>query len=185
MTTPTLQTLLDKEAIRELVLDYSRGIDRRDYALVRSLYWDDAIDDHGAMFCGSPDEYVAWLRRALGTFEATTHAVLNSHVRLDGNAAEGEHYMIAYHRTPGPGRREIVLGGRYLDQYQRRDGQWKFWRRALALDWADDRPVCEAAWQSFAAGADHGRAGADDPSYRALALFRRYGMRAESSPQPD
>lgn len=175
MTDPAIAVLADKEAIRTLVLDYCRGIDRRDLALVRSLYWDDAIDDHGEMFKGSPDEYVAWLPKALGQFEATVHAVLNSHVRLDGDAAEGEHYMIAYHRTPGPERREIVVGGRFLDAYARRGGLWKFHRRALALDWADDRPVNEMAWLTFAAGAEHGQAGPADPSYRLLRLFGRAG----------
>jgi hypothetical protein len=60
--TDTLQTLLDKQALHELALTYYRACDRRDFALVRALYHDDAIDDHGSMFSGTADEYVAWLR---------------------------------------------------------------------------------------------------------------------------
>ena len=44
----TLQTLLDKQALAELVYGYCRACDRRDFALVRTLYHDDAIDDHGS-----------------------------------------------------------------------------------------------------------------------------------------
>ena len=56
-----LQTLIDKQALHELVLRYCRACDRRDFVLLRSLYHDDAIDDHGAMFCGSADEFLVWL----------------------------------------------------------------------------------------------------------------------------
>ena len=44
----TLQTLIDKQALAELVHSYCRACDRRDFALVRTLYHDDAIDDHGS-----------------------------------------------------------------------------------------------------------------------------------------
>ncbi len=57
----TLQMLIDKQALSELVHSYCRACDRRDFALLRSLYHDDAIDDHGTMFRGTADEYLAWL----------------------------------------------------------------------------------------------------------------------------
>ena len=61
----TERALLDRIALTDLVMRYCRGIDRRDYALVRSLYHDDAIDDHGNMFCGSPDDFVESLNNDL------------------------------------------------------------------------------------------------------------------------
>lgn len=44
MTEQRLQTLLAKEEIRELVLLYSRGIDRKNLTLLRDLYTEDATD---------------------------------------------------------------------------------------------------------------------------------------------
>jgi len=168
-----LRTLVDKQALRELALTYCRACDRRDFALVRSLYHDDAIDDHGSMFCGSADEYVAWLPSVLSTFEATSHAILNALYVVDGDRAEGEIYTLAYHRTLPPEAQDVFIGGRYLDRYERRGGAWKIARRSLALDWCRVEPVDTGAYRAFAAGAPLGRPDGSDPSYHALAYFRR------------
>ena len=45
---PEIQALLDKQAIREVVLRYCRGIDRLDREMVRDCYWPEAIDEHGS-----------------------------------------------------------------------------------------------------------------------------------------
>jgi hypothetical protein len=170
-----LQELIDKQALHELVLTYCRAIDRRDFVLVRSLYHDDAIDDHGSMFQGGPDEYVAWLPKMMANFEATVHSISNALFVVAGDRAQGELYSVAYHRTHPPAARDIVAGGRYLDHYERRDGAWRFARRALALDWCRIDAVSEAAYAELAASAPAGRAGADDPSYRLLSYFARKG----------
>ena len=52
---PRLAGLLDKQEIEEVVLRYCRGIDRRDFDLVRSCYHPDARDRHGS-FDGTVDE---------------------------------------------------------------------------------------------------------------------------------
>jgi hypothetical protein len=63
----TLQALLDKEAIRDLVHNYSRGVDRQDFLLLRSLYAPDAMeDDHGGGFSGTAEHYVDWLESVMG-----------------------------------------------------------------------------------------------------------------------
>ena len=46
-TDTTLQTLLDREAIRECIFSYCRGIDRADEDALRGSYWPDATDSHG------------------------------------------------------------------------------------------------------------------------------------------
>ena len=169
----SLQTLLDKQSLHELVLNYCRACDRRDYALVRDLYHDDAVDDHGDMFRGSADEYAAWLPTVLENFEATAHSISNALFVVNGDRAEGEIYALAYHRTPAPAARAIVIGGRYLDRYEKRGGEWRFARRSLAMDWCRVEAVDSAAYAEFAAGAPAGRPDAQDPSYRVLDMFRR------------
>ena len=82
-------TAEDQLAIRDLVMRYCRGCDRRDFPLVRSLYHDDAIDDHGTMFRGSADAFVAWLEEATAPWELTRHEIGNSVIVIDGDRAEG------------------------------------------------------------------------------------------------
>lgn len=161
----TVEEALDRMALGDLVARYCRGVDRRDFALVRSLYWDDAVDRHGAMFEGRADEFVAWLPRALAPFELTAHRLGNSLFILDGDRAEGEHYAVAYHRTDPPERREIVIGGRYLDRYERRGGVWKFAERRLVFDHGEARALDEAAFAELSGQAPPGTADRNDPSW--------------------
>ena len=165
-------TLLDRIALTDLVMRYCRGCDRRDFALVRSLYHDDAIDDHGTMFSGGPDEFVAWLPAATAPWELTRHEITNSLFAIEGDRAEGEHLVRAWHRSHPPERREFIVHGRYLDRYERRDGTWKFIHRSLVFDHGEVRMVDEAAMTMLGADAPHGTSGPDDPSW-ALGLLAR------------
>ncbi|TCJ37025.1 nuclear transport factor 2 family protein [Parafrankia sp. BMG5.11] len=165
---------VDQAAIRNLVALYCRGCDRRDFALVRSLYHDDAVDDHGAMFCGGPDAFVEWLPKAMEPWELTIHSLSNSVIVIDGDVAEGEHMVRAWHRTHPPDRREVIVYGRYLDRYQRRLGEWRFLRRSLVFDHGETRPVDEEALAALGRDAVHGTADRGDPSW-ALALIARSG----------
>jgi len=175
---PSLEEALDQFALQRLLLSYCHGIDRQDLALVRSLYHDDAIDDHGPMFCGDADEYVAWLPSMLANWSLTAHIIHSSLFVIDGDTAEGESAMTAYHRT-ADGAREIIAHGRYLDQCKKRGGVWRFYRRSLALDWAEERDVGISA---LSEGVAMGKPSADDPSYQRLALFKqqRHGRKPES-----
>lgn len=156
-----LQDLLARDAIRDLVLRYSRAVDRRDFDSLRPLYCDNAIDDHGAMFNGSATEFINWLPSMAASMKVLSHQVLNHLIAVRGDNAEGEVYTIAYHLTVD--EQEIVIGGRYLDRYRRDDGVWRFAARKIVLDWhqqgapaAPDSPVTQ--------GVSRGAALADDPS---------------------
>lgn len=175
--TDPVALLIDKMQLHELVLNYCRASDRRDFALMRALYHDDAIDNHGEMFSGPVDEFIAWLPTAMAQFEATSHSISNALFAIDGDQANGEIYALAYHRTNPPDATEIIITGRYLDRYERRGGVWKFLHRSLALDACEMRPVNQDAYKHFAAGAKMGAYDNSDPSYAQLPLFQR-GKRA-------
>ncbi len=169
---PAVQWLLDKDAIRDLVLCYSRAVDRQDFQFLRALYAADAIeDDHGGLYSGPADGYVDWLARVMPRLGITAHCAQNHLVVQDGeDRAQGEVYMIAYHRMPadGGGWTDLVHGMRYLDHYVRFAGRWLFGRRTVTIDWKQVGPCCWNPADPELANAARGTHDRHDPSYRVL-----------------
>lgn len=160
-----LHTLWAKEAIRDLVLRYCRAIDRKDYNALAALYHADATDDHGAMFNGAASEFIAWLPSMLETMVATVHSVTNHLIEVSGDSAVGEVYCLAYHRYQGEaGMEELLIGGRYLDRYECRRGQWRFSHRKIVADWNELRPSTTDFSAPMFAGAAVGGDRENDPS---------------------
>lgn len=167
-----IDALLDKEALRDLATRYARAIDRRDQDLLRSVYHDDAIDDHGVVFCDSAAVFVAKQPEIMAPFAITAHYLCNQSYRLAGDRADGELYFIAYHRVDQPEPKHIIVGGRYLDNYEKRADEWKIAHRRLVWDSfiTMDAPPDDMA--QLAALGDMG-CGAEDRSYEALRLMGR------------
>jgi SnoaL-like domain len=119
--------LVDLAAIQEAALRYSHGIDRLDGDVMRSAYWPDATDDHG-VFVGNAWDFVDRCLAGHGRWRSTLHCVLNHWVEFEGEtAARGEVYNLTY-LFPHQGEPSLWVG-RYLDAYQRRDGEWRILHR--------------------------------------------------------
>ncbi|MBU6268285.1 MAG: nuclear transport factor 2 family protein [Sphingomonadales bacterium] len=145
MNEAAIQTLLDKEAIRELVLLYSRAIDRKDVALLRDLYTDDATDTHGTSFDGPADAYCDFIEKSLPYMNYSGHHACNHLISVEGDEGNGEVYAIALHYIPdqkNPGQMiEDFMAVRYIDNYRRcADGKWRFSKRVITYDMHMTRP---------------------------------------------
>jgi hypothetical protein len=160
-----LAALLDKAECTELVHKVARAIDRRDAALLATLFHPDATDDHG-MFAGSATDFIAWVMPVLATMKRTQHVIGQVLVELDGDRASSESYFIAHHALAGPdGDIFMIAAGRYLDRFERRDGVWKISHRHAVYDWNDSRPSTDSFDRDTPNGWSYGIAGRDDPSY--------------------
>jgi hypothetical protein len=126
--------LADREAIKDCLYRYSRGIDRCDMELLRSAYWPGAIDTHTG-FKGTIEEFIAWAEPRLRAMEQSMHMIGNIFLRLDGDKACGEAYFWSVAVIPGAVPRAIVACGRYLDRFERRKEQWRIAERLVAHDW--------------------------------------------------
>jgi hypothetical protein len=156
MDAQALGTLLDKEAIRELVLLYSRGVDRKDIELLKTLYTKDATDDHGAHFKGPADAYIDFLAKSLPGLLAGGHFVCNHLIAVDGASAEGEVYALAYHIFPDGkgGTVQEVAGVRYIDRYAKENGRWLFASRIVMFDFREIRPAATPVGPAPVPGGD-------------------------------
>jgi hypothetical protein len=138
----TVQELLDKQAISEVIYRYCRGLDRMDVDLTLSCWHEDGTDDHGALFCGTAREFVEWLWPVHAAMERTQHTIHNIFIEVDGDTAGAESYYIVHLRTRSPdGPIDIVSGGRYCDHFERRGGLWKIRHRQSVSDWLRVVPV--------------------------------------------
>lgn len=138
-----LQRIIDEQAIREVLLRYCRGIDRRQFDLVRSCYHPDAFDDHGS-FKGNVEDFIAHCQSGLAFYERTMHFMGNLYIEVDGDSARSEAYTIAHHRLSAKGSkpaRDHLVGFRYIDDFTRRDGEWRIQRRVCVFEWTRTDPV--------------------------------------------
>jgi ketosteroid isomerase-like protein len=170
--TRILEELADREAIRECLYRYARGVDRLDADMVRSAYWPDAIDTH-LDFKGNAEQFIAWAFPIMRTMDQTMHMVGNILMTIRGDRADVESYFHGYHRLTKEGRKiDIVGSGRYLDRFERRSSEWRIAERLVMTDWFREYPD-SADWNKgpFGQRIDLGGRYPEDPSYSVLTLY--------------
>ena len=126
-----------QQDIHELICAQARAIDRADDALFRSLFHADSHVDIG-VFKGTGDDFVTMILDATKDMTHMAHSVANEWVRVDGDTARAETYVIAF--TSDADGEDSITGGRYLDAFARRDGAWKFTERLFVRDWVINQP---------------------------------------------
>jgi hypothetical protein len=173
MTSDTLlQSLLDREAIRESVFRYCRGIDRADEGALRASYWPDATDCHGA-YRGSATGFIEAALPQLRAAERMIHHVGNLSIELRGRQAAVETYFLAWQRDRGAGgaQHETFLAGRYVDRFEKRGDEWRVAARVVVYDWVQPMGAAPTASEieRFGARTPIGARRPDDPWYALLA----------------
>jgi hypothetical protein len=165
MSDPRIESLIAKQEIYELSCKYARGLDRLDGALLRSAFFDDAFCEYG-FYNGPPGGFVDFCMSALESHADNHHMLGNALIEVDGDEAFGEIYFQAYHKVPlddGRGYEDLLISGRYLDRYERRDGVWKIAYRTERNDWSRTMPTHSPYFDATPDGLRGGRQ--DDPVY--------------------
>jgi hypothetical protein len=166
---PLLQELLDKQALHDVVMRSCRGVDRLDAELLASAYHSDAYEDHGPFYQGDVQGYVPFLiedhRRR---YVATMHSILNEDYRVNGDVGYGECYLVAFlvHEQPDSTQYSVrIAAGRYIDQFERRAGEWRIARRHAIPTFVKAPLVADRPEQWTQASRDR-----SDITYRLLGL---------------
>jgi hypothetical protein len=161
MNEQQLIELLDKQSISDVIMTYARAIDRLDEDMLRSVFHPDSKHAHGFVGPssdpslpskpGEPQDFVAYAFDVLNTHLRTHHQLGNIFIELEEDNAYVESYFTAYHRMRAKGdpmaaanahdtEMDLMVAGRYLDRFQKRDGVWKISHRTGLTDWMRTEP---------------------------------------------
>ncbi|MET0985092.1 MAG: nuclear transport factor 2 family protein [Steroidobacteraceae bacterium] len=167
--------LADREAIRDLLLRYARATDRCDAALLTAVFWPDATTDYEGFHVGAIAPYIVKSTESMREqMEQTAHLIGNMLIEIDGDTARGETYVFAFHRLPGAdGPKDLLLGGRYLDRFAKRDDCWRITHRRLVADWFREFPD-SGDWNQgfFGLRMKSGSRSPNDPSYESTFTYQ-------------
>ena len=137
----TPEQLSDIECIRDVAKRYCRGVDRLDPNEMKSAYWPDATDDHGS-FVGNAWEFAEHCMVGHLRWRSTSHCIFNHLIELDddGVHARGEIYNVTFLYQKDADVLD-TWHGRYLDLYEKRDGEWRILERVCVHEHTSSREV--------------------------------------------
>ena len=164
----TLQSLVDRQSIAELIYRYCRAVDRLDVPLGHSVWHEEGYADYGSDFYQGPGRGVIDLicKQHLGTLHHS-HQISNILIELDGDRAGSEAYCTMSMRImQGPKLVQITVWSRYVDQWSRRNQCWGLDRRIVIRDFDEIRDVTETRRY------DRGKRDSSDPSYAVLSSHK-------------
>jgi SnoaL-like domain len=144
----TVGLLKDRQDILDCIVRESRGRDRHDAELTASCYWPEGADEHGPVpFPATEYPEMANLGHA-AAFAANQHNLANHICEIDGDTAYCETYVVGGLLSLD-GKTSKLACGRYMDQMEKRGGEWRIlWRRStveMVVDgdatWLNSEPV--------------------------------------------
>ena len=160
----SVDDLLAREEIGDVIRRLARGTDRLDEQLMASCYHPDGFDDHNA-FRGSGSEFARWVVTTLPHFVSTMHFIGPPLIRLDGETAQVDTYCVAHHLTETT---DMILGLRYVDRFERRAGMWLIAKRVCAFDWTYTVAIDATTRWPFAEDFTVGARDRSDITYRGV-----------------
>lgn len=136
-----LQELLDKKACEEVLMRYGRTLDWLDQTGQEQCFWPDAQIDYG-FFQGSGEDWVPVVMGVEAASARRWHVSAGVIVQINGDKAKSECYGLTVGAVENE-QGELVdtlFGGRYLDEFEKREGQWRIAKRRYVADWSHSFP---------------------------------------------
>lgn len=157
-----LHELAAKDAIREQIYNYARGLDRMDRELATQVWHPDGTANYIGAYEGTGAGFVDWVWPLHETMTAHSHQITNVLIAVDGDTAVSEAYVMAsLHTRTADGATTLLVRSRYADTWSQRDGRWAIDHRIAVTDF---RTTSEAADPGEPT---EGRRDRSDPSYQA------------------
>lgn len=128
-----VRQLKDRQEILDCIMRHARGVDRHDSDLLDGCYHDDGAAAYGSTIVPAR-EHSEWSNNAhAGRFSLHAHHITTHTCEIANDTAYAESYAIAAFLSPDRKRTSFV-SARYVDQLERRDGEWKIAARRSMTD---------------------------------------------------
>jgi len=140
-----LRALEDREAIRRLLMNYGRFLDRRDFESFSLLFAENEGEWIGGMGRAKGQKAIRRLMEdTIGTQSGEDspgnfHLFTNDSIDLKGDSATAATKWMFMVRSTG-GKPEAYYLGHYEDELVLEKGEWKFLRRVVFTDIPADKP---------------------------------------------
>lgn len=142
--TDRVDELESTAAIKNMIAEYSIAMDDCDPDMGYELAWDDSRFIYDDYFDGTGREFVDWsMDLHLNTFIATHHDMLSTYIRFNDDRSKAVTetralVTIVWPAEASEGATEkpylAIHLNRYIDTWERRDGQWKLLERTCTGD---------------------------------------------------
>ncbi|WP_416898010.1 MAG: nuclear transport factor 2 family protein [Minwuia sp.] len=125
----------NNDQITGLLARYCHIVDNEPAEIIADLFWDDATLDLGGLHEGREaivQAYVDWIARRRVKTDQLRHMIFQPAIEIDGKRATARTYFNA-DGFAGPDKALLLVRGIYRDELEKRDGEWRFARREIAV----------------------------------------------------
>ena len=144
MDETTVRRLADRAEIYDVMCRYARGTDRADTDLIRSASHSDSYETH-VHYKGGIEGFIESAATRFDGFDNSMHLLGNCFIEFAGPDLALVETYFASRRTRAPvgdERADLTPNdaicrqqwGRYLDRFERRNGEWRIAKRLVVVD---------------------------------------------------
>ena len=172
-----VELLMDERAIRDVIYRDQRAKSRGDADLMRTCFFDDAVDHHQPYF-EIPFKDIADALDTKAMAELVQYIATQILIDIDGDTARVESFvlvnMICNERSVSGHKIVRNSSLRFLDRFERRKGEWRIAERQLVYEWGAFHEVAPlaASISHYGPGTDASvlvpPPGSADPSLKAV-----------------
>ncbi len=138
-----LQWLVDRALISDLLVEFARSLDERDWAANTALYVPEGVMTAGKFLRleGHEQLMVTGSDRGLGQYAGTWHLSSNHAIHLDGNTARTRSYLLGVHLLGGGSFHHADGAGWYDCTLRRTEQGWRFVTVDVTEIWHAGEPL--------------------------------------------
>ena len=138
-----LRWLVDRAAISDILVEFARSLDERDFSANTALYLPDGVFMIGDTVALAGHEQLARTGSpaGLGRYAGTWHLSANHAIEIDGDTARTRSYLLGVHLLGGDTFRHADGGGWYDCTLRRTPQGWRFATVRVREVWHAGEPL--------------------------------------------